>query len=602
MVRPAKEPPLRHISTGYGRTSVTRIIDPYGGGLINLFVPEDGCEQLLVEAKGLPYLQLSDRSVHDLELLAVGAFSPLSRFMGSEDYASVLNDMRLANGMLWPMPITLTAPGVARAWVGRQIALRNARNDLLAVLTVDEVFDWDRLREARLVTGTVDPRHPLVAEMSSWGPLCITGPLRVLHIPRRYDFAALRLTPLELRSRLADMGSSTVIAFQTRNPLHRSHEEMTKRAAAQCSGTLLIHPVIGLTKPGDIDYYTRVRSYRVLVERYYDPSSTVLSLLPLAMRMAGPREALWHAIIRRNYGATHFIIGRDHAGPGADSTGRPFYGPYDAQELLKAYADEIGVTPISFGEIVYLPAEDRYEESHRIPPGAQTLSISGTQVRNEYLAKGRPLPRWFTRRETATFLSRAWPPQHKRGFCVWLTGLSGAGKSSTAEALTALLLECGRQVTLLDGDIVRTHLSKGLGFSREDRDTNIRRIGFVAAEIVRHGGAVIAAAVSPYRATRNDCRNMIGPDYVLEIFVDTPFEICRQRDTKGLYERALRHELTGVTGVDDPYEAPVAPDMVLTTTDHTIEENARRIVGLLAERGFVRTDEVLEAEENPPLK
>jgi sulfate adenylyltransferase len=379
-----------------------------------------------------------------------------------------------------------------------------------------------------------------------------------------------------------------VVAFQTRNPLHRSHEELTKRAMTKTGGTLLLHPVVGLTKPGDVDHVTRVRTYEALVKKYYDPRRTLLSLLPLAMRMAGPREALWHALIRRNYGATHFIVGRDHAGPGKDSAGKPFFGPYQAQELALAHAQEMGIEILAFGELVYLPDEDRYEEAERVPPQARTLSISGSQVREEYLAQGRPLPEWFTRPEIASILAEAAPPRHKQGFCVWLTGLSGAGKSATAEAVTALLLERGRQVTLLDGDVVRTHLSKGLGFSREDRDTNIRRIGFVAAEVTRHGGVAVCAAVSPYRAARSECRGMVGEERFLEVFVDTPLEVCEARDSKGLYAKARRGELPAFTGISDPYEPPLAADLVLETEVCSPLDNAKRILTELERRGFVQ--------------
>jgi len=351
--------------------------------------------------------------------------------------------------------------------------------------------------------------------------------------------------------------------------------------------TLPNHPVVGLTKPGDVDHFTRVRTYEALLRNYFDPRRTLLSLLPLAMRMAGPREALWHALIRRNYGATHFVVGRDHAGPGKDSRGKPFFGPEEAQALALAHAAEMGIDILAFGELVYLPEEDRFEEAGRVTPGTKTLSLSGSQVREEYLARGQPLPAWFTRPEVASILAESAPPRHKQGFCVWLTGLSGAGKSATAEALTALLLERGRQVTLLDGDIVRTHLSKGLGFSREDRDTNIRRIGFVAAEVARHGGVAICAAVSPYRAARSECRTMVGEDRFLEVFVDTPIEVCEARDTKGLYAKARRGELPAFTGISDPYEPPLAADLVLETSTSTPEDNARRVVVELERRGFV---------------
>ena len=561
---------------------------PYGGELVNLLAEGREREALLAEANTLPSVQISDRSVHDLELLATGAFSPLRGFMGQADYLGVLKEMRLAGGTLWPIPITLPVADNAPVQAGASVALRNSKNDLLAIMRVAEIYPWDFDREATFIAGKPDPRHPLVAEMAGWGKRYVAGPLHVLNLPRYYDFAELRLTPTQVRARLAELGSPKVVAFQTRNPLHRSHEELTKRAAAQVGGSLIIMPVVGLTKPGDVDHYTRVRVYKALVENHYDRKKTMLSLLPLAMRMAGPREAIWHAIIRRNHGASHFIVGRDHAGPGKDSEGKPFYGPYDAQELAKKHSQEIGMGIIPFQEMVYLPDEDRYEENDKVPAGARTLAISGTQVRDDYLAKGKPLPPWFTRPETAAILAEMSPPQHEQGFCVWFTGLSGAGKSATAEALTSLLLERGRQITVLDGDVVRTHLSKGLGFSREDRDTNIHRIGFVAAEIARHGGAVVCAAVSPYRAARNRCRTMVGADRFIEVFVDTPIEVCEQRDIKGLYAKARRGEVKGFTGVDDPYEPPHNPEVVLDTVKQTVEENARRILGQLVERGFVR--------------
>lgn len=563
------------------------LIQPYGGYLVNLLVTGDERRALLEEAARLPSIQISPRALCDLELLATGAFSPLDRFMGRADYERVLHDMRLADGTLFPLPITLPVDGKALARAGDRVALRDARNELLAVMDVEETFRWDANDEARLALGTTDPRHPLVSEMISWGDTCISGAVRVLRLPRYHDFVDLRRTPAEVRSMLHEMGVERVVAFQTRNPLHRVHEELTRRAAAEVQGALLIHPVVGLTRPGDVDHYSRVRIYRALVERYYDPQRTLLSLLPLAMRMAGPREALWHAIIRRNYGATHFIVGRDHAGPGLDSHGKPFYGPYDAQELVARHAAEIGVTMVPFREYVYLPDADAYVEETAVPPGARTLSISGTQVRDEYLARGTMLPAWFTRPETASILAQSYPPRHRQGFCVWFTGLSGAGKSTIAEVLVTLLLERGRQSTLLDGDVVRTHLSKGLGFSREDRDANILRIGFVASEIARHGGAVICAAISPYRAARNACRKLVGEDRFFEVFVDTPIEVCEQRDTKGMYARARRGEITGFTGIDDPYEPPVTPDVYLTTTTTTPEECAWRIVALLQERGFL---------------
>src|SRR6266581_127942 len=446
------------------------VITPYGGRLVNLVVPEAEAKDLASYAGKLPSLQLSARSLCDLELLAVGAFSPLNRFMGQAGYERVLTEMRLADGTLFPIPITLPATSPAGLERGQDIALRNLQNELIAVMTLEEIYSWDRAREATQVFGSTDERHPLVAEMQTWGNVYVSGRLRVVHLPRHYDFIDLRRTPSDVRDIFARLGYSNIVAFQTRNPIHRAHEELTKRAAAAINGALLIHPVIGMTKPGDIDHYTRVRIYKVLVDTYYDAQRTVLSLLPLAMRMAGPREAFWHAIIRRNYGATHFIVGRDHAGPGADSAGQPFYDPYDAQRLLVAHAEELGIEIVPFRRMVYLPEQDEYRPEDEVPAGSRVLSISGTELRRR-LDQGDELPSWFTPPEVAAELRRSYPPRAERGFTVFLTGLSGSGKSTVAARLRTRLLEhAGRPVSLLDGDIVRRHLSPDLGFSREDRD------------------------------------------------------------------------------------------------------------------------------------
>jgi sulfate adenylyltransferase len=562
------------------------LISPYGGRLINLIVDNEEREELLARSNKLPSVQISARSLCDLELLATGGFSPLDRFMGKADYERVLTEMRLKDGTLFAIPVTLPLEESALPTFGEAITLCDARNNTLAVMQIEEVFHYDAMREARLVLGTTDPKHPLVSEMVRWGKVCVSGELKVINLPAYYDFIELRRTPAEVRGSLEQMGFANVVAFQTRNPMHRIHEELTKRAAEEVGGSLLIHPVVGLTKPGDVDHYTRVRVYRALAENYYDPQRTLLSLFPLAMRMAGPREALWHAIIRRNYGANHLIIGRDHAGPGNDSQGKPFYGPYEAQTMMAQYSREIGVKPVEFKELVFLADEERYEEVNKVPEGARIFSISGTQVREDYLAKGQLLPEWFTRKETAEILQQMYPPRHKQGACIWFTGLSGSGKSTTAEILTSLLLERGRQATLLDGDVVRTHLSKGLGFTREDRDTNILRIGFVAGEIARHGGTVICAAISPYRATRNEARRMVGENFI-EVFVDTPIEVCEQRDIKGLYARARRGQITGFTGVDDPYEEPVNPEIILDTVNFDAGTNARKIITYMEQLGLV---------------
>jgi sulfate adenylyltransferase len=571
----------------------TKIIEPWGGKLVDLTVSEELVPEALERAKELAAVRLSERALCDLELLACGAFSPLDRFMGGADYSRVLEDMRLANGYIFPIPITLPVSPDDPIKLDDEVALVDSKNETVATMMIEEIYEWDLPRAAHEVFGTNDDRHPLVAEMHRWGKQNISGRLKVLRPPVHFDFRELRLTPAQTRQRLEASAFENIVAFQTRNPLHRAHEDMTKRAIEQVNGLLLLHPVVGMTKPGDLDHFTRVRTYKALAEHYYDSDRILLSLLQLAMRLAGPREALWHALIRRNYGANHMIIGRDHASPGKDSQGNPFYAPYAAQELVQQCEAELGVKVIPFGEFVYLPEEDRYEDSRVLKEAVTANRISGTQVRQSFREGNVNLPSWFTRPEIAALIAEKHPPRHKQGFCIWFTGLSAAGKSTTAEILTALLQEHGRQVTILDGDIVRTHLSRGLGFSKDDRDVNIRRIGFVAGEIVRHHGAVVCAAVSPYRATRNDVRNMVGADRFVEVFVDTPLNECERRDTKGFYAKARKGEIQNFTGINDPYEPPLSPELVIETVGSTAEQNARLILDYLRERGWIQKENEL---------
>lgn len=563
------------------------LIAPYGGRLVNLFTAGREREELYEKAVTLPSVQLSVRAQCDLELLATGAFSPLTSFMGEADYRSVLENMRLKDGTLFPIPVTLPVSDEVELKPGSEVALRSVKYELLAIMKVSEIYGWDLAKEAEAVAGTRETSHPLVAEMYSWGSRYIAGRISVLSLPQSYDFKELRLTPAEVREKLAELNNANVVAFQTRNPMHRAHEELTKRAADKTGGTLLIHPVVGKTKPGDVDHYTRVRCYKALFDNYYDKASTVLSLLPLAMRMAGPREALWHAIIRRNFGANHFIVGRDHASPGSDADGKPFYDPYEAQKLVGRHSRELGVHMQASGELVYSPETQRYEEAEKINGNQRTLAISGTQVRKDYLNKGQLLPAWYSRKEVAEILAGVYPPKNKRGFCIWFTGLSGSGKSTIAEVVIDLLAEYGRQISILDGDVVRTHLTKGLGFSKEDRDTNIRRIGFVASEIVKHNGAVICAAISPYQTTRDEVREMVGDDKFILVHVNTPLEVCEERDTKGLYAKARKGEIKGFTGIDDPYETPVNPNLTLETSKNSPEKNAQQIIDYLCDKGFL---------------
>ena len=567
-------------------------IAPYGGTLVNLVAAEEERSELSRRAATLISLQLSPRALCDLELLANGAFSPLDRFMGKADAERVAAEMRLADGTLFPIPITLSTndPGLIAA---KEIALRNPHSKLIGWMQIEEVYEWNHLEEARQVFGTTDDQHPLVAEIRTWGRYRLSGTLRLLELPTHIDFPSLRRTPLEVRALLAKMAEGKlkhappVIAFEPRGPIHRAQEEMTRRAAQAIEGNLLIQPTVGLVRPGDIGHYTRIRTYKALVD-HYDPDGTVLNLVPLASRTAGPREALWHAIVQRNFGASHLLID-------FDATGKPFYEAAATRALMDRHSAELGVQVMPFGEMVYLPDDDRYALSTNVPAGVQTLSLSEEAVRDEYLARGRPLPAWFTRKETAAILADSYPPRDRQGFCIWFTGLPSSGKSTVAEALIVMLMEHGRQVTMLDGDVVRTHLSKGLSFSREDRDTNILRVGFVASEIVRHNGAVICAAVSPYRHTRNQVRALLNDtsrgDAFIEVFIDTPVEECERRDVKGFYAQAREGKIKGFTGVDDPYEPPLSPEVHLSTTGVTAAQNAARIVEFLESRGLLRGED-----------
>jgi sulfate adenylyltransferase len=561
-------------------TKTSPLIAPYGGKLVDLTVPAEALDERVAYASQLPSIQIPPRSVCDLELLATGAFSPLDRFMGQEDHQCVLDEIHLADGHIFPVPITLAVEASPDLHLGQDIALRNNEYELLAIMTIDEIYEWDRTEVAEKVFGTQDLHHPLVAELQGWGALNISGRLQVLHLPRHYDFQDLWLTPAQTRAKLAGMKRQNVVAFQPHSSWQRVDQSLTEQAIKAVDGTLLLHPAVGLTKLGDVDYYTRIRNYKVLAERYHTPSQILLALLPLATRMAGPREALWHALIRRNYGANHMMVSRDHASPGNASENTTFYGPDDAQELVEKYSQELGVKMV--------PEPERYENVSSVSEGPSTASISNTRISAKYPTNGHTLPDWYTRREVAKLLTQTYLPRHRQGVCIWFTGLSGAGKSTTAETLTWLLLEHGRQVTVLDGDVVRTHLSKGLGYSKEDRDTNVRRIGFVASELVRHGGVVICAVVSPYRAARNQVRNMMAKDQFVEVFVNTSLEVCEARDVKGMYAKARRGELKGFTGIDDPYEAPDHPEITVDTVNYTPQDNANFIIDYLIEQGFVR--------------
>jgi sulfate adenylyltransferase len=564
---------------------------PHGGELVNLYAAPERVEELQVASRDWPSWDLTARQLCDLELLMSGGFSPLRGFLTRKDYESVCCDMRLDDGSLWPIPITLDVSEELAATLkpgSSTVALRDPEGVMLAILHVTDVWKPDRAAEADMVFRTTSTAHPGTAFLLQKSqPWYVGGRIEGVRSPAHYDFRSLRLTPAELRAEFVRLGWRRIVAFQTRNPMHRAHQELTLRAAKKVEANLLINPSVGMTRPGDVEYYVRVRCYEALLHRY--PKDTAkLSLLPLAMRMGGPREAVWHAIIRKNHGCSHFIVGRDHAGPGNDENGKPFYGPYEAQELLRKYQDEIGVTMVPFQMMVYLEDQDRYVPDDEVPAGARVLNISGTELRRR-LNEGREIPSWFTFPEVVSELKRSYPPRHKQGFTVFFTGLSGSGKSTIANVLRTKFLEIGgRPVTLLDGDIVRKHLSSELGFSKEHRDINIRRIGYVASEITKNGGIAICAPIAPYDAVRKEVRAMIQPHggFVL-VCLSTSLEVCEQRDRKGLYAKARAGLVKEFTGVSDPYEMPADAELTIDTSELSPEEAAQEILLRLERQGFI---------------
>ncbi|WP_370515217.1 bifunctional sulfate adenylyltransferase/adenylylsulfate kinase [Paracoccus sp. S-4012] len=555
-----------------------------------LYVSPDSAQKLKVQAGSMPSWDLTPRQVCDLELLMNGGFNPLKGFLGREDYEGVVENMRLADGTLWPMPITLDVSEAFAEKIeeGTDIALRDAEGVILAILSVTDKWTPDKSNEAAKVFGADDLAHPSVNYLHhSAGPVYLGGPVTGLQPPMHYDFRGRRDTPNEMRALFRKLGWRRVVAFQTRNPLHRAHQELTFRAAREAQANLLIHPVVGLTKPGDVDHFTRVRCYEAVLDKY-PSSTTTLSLLNLAMRMAGPREAVWHGLIRKNHGCTHFIVGRDHAGPGKNSQGEDFYGPYDAQDLFREHEAEIGLEMVDFKHMVYVQERAQYEPADEIEEGVTVLNISGTELRRR-LREGLEIPEWFSFPEVVGELRRTSPPRSQQGFTVFFTGLSGSGKSTIANALMVKLMEMGgRPVTLLDGDVVRKHLSSELGFSKEHRDINIKRIGYVASEITKNGGIAICAPIAPYTATRRSVREMIEQyGAFVEIHVATSLEECERRDRKGLYKLAREGKIKEFTGISDPYEEPKTPELRVDTEGVDVDNAAHQVLLKLEGMGLI---------------
>ena len=556
-----------------------------------LYVSNESAQKLKHDAGALPSWDMTARQLCDLELLMNGGFHPLKGFMTEADYDGVVENMRMKDGSLWPMPINLDVSEAFAEKVepGQDIALRDAEGVILAILSVTDKWVPNKSREAEGVYGADDLAHPAVNYLHNQaGKVYLGGPITGLQPPIHYDFRGRRDTPNELRAQFRKLGWNKVVAFQTRNPLHRAHQELTFRAAREAQANLLIHPVVGMTKPGDVDHFTRVRCYEAVLDKY-PQATTTMSLLNLAMRMAGPREAVWHGLIRRNHGCTHFIVGRDHAGPGKNSAGKDFYGPYDAQELFKKHQDEIGVIMVDFKHMVYVQEKAQYYPANEIPEGSTVLDISGTELRRR-LREGLDIPEWFSFPEVVTQLRRTSPARDKQGFTVFFTGLSGSGKSTIANALMVKLMEMGgRPVTLLDGDVVRKHLSSELGFSKEHRDINIKRIGYVASEITKNGGIAICAPIAPYTATRRAVREMIETyGAFIEVHVATSVEECERRDRKGLYKLAREGKIKEFTGISDPYEAPTQAELVIETENTEVDNCAHQVILKLESMGLIR--------------
>ena len=565
--------------------------EPHGGVLKELYLGESAAEEEKLKAQDYKSWDLTERQLCDIELILNGAFSPLEGFLTRQEYENVLEKMRLPSGLLWPIPITLDVdPKFAEGIIEREtIVLCDREGVIIATMEIQDIWTPDKALEAVAVFGTGDVAHPGVDYLINHAyEVYIGGKLRGVEPCIHYDFKLLRDSPSELRGRFRKLGWRKVVAFQIRNPMHRAHQELTFRAARESEANLLIHPAVGMTKPDHVDHYARVRCYEHILKKYPEQTST-LSILNLAMRMAGPKEALWDGIIRKNFGCTHFIVGRDHAGPGKTPDGESFYPPYEAQELFGKYEKELEISMVPFQQMVYVEDKAQYLPLNETTPDMKVRTITGTEFQRR-LRQGLDIPEWYSFPEIIEELRKIYPPRHKQGFTVFFTGLSGAGKSTIANALLVKLLENGnRGVTLLDGDIVRKNLSSELGFSKKDRDLNILRTGFVAAEITKNGGVAICAAIAPYRATRQKVRETIeGIGGFIEVHVSTPLEVCERRDRKGLYAKARAGVIKGYTGIDDPYEEPEHPEIVVDAQTLSPELAAHRILVKLESMGFIR--------------
>lgn len=569
---------------------MNRPLPKHCGSPPTLLVDDERAEALKAESLDLPSITLGQRQLCDLELLLNGGFSPLTGFMDEATYESVLERLRLPDASVWPVPVTLDVDEAVAETLepGARVALRDGEGFMLAVLVVDACWKADKDREAESVYGTRSFRHPGVRHLHNQiGTHYVGGKVEGIQLPTHYDYEELRHTPEELRALFAKLGWRRVIAFHTSRPMHRLAHEITMKAAKAAEGHILINPVVGITKPQDFLYFARVKCYQAILE-HFPHGLAALSLLPLAARAAGPREALWHAVVRRSYGCTHLIVGSDHASPSESANDDPFYPPYAAQELIEEYQDELSLTMLAFRRHVYAPDRRRFVPGESEPDVHESADLGDRDLARR-LEHGEAIPAWFSFPSVLRVLRRIHPPRRQQGLTLFFTGLSGSGKSTLASILYGKFIEDGRRpATLLDGDIVRRNLSSELGFSRAHRDLNVRRIGFVASEITKNAGVAICAPIAPYASTRQAVREMVE-EYgaMIEVHVSTSLEVCEARDRKGLYARARRGLIKEFTGISDPYEVPEGPEVRIDTSDLTPAEAAQVIYLYLLREGYL---------------
>lgn len=565
-------------------------INPHGGALKNLIVGPDRAAVLKEVALKLPDITLEDNHMCDLELIATGAFSPLEGFMVRADYESVMDRMRLQDDTLWPIPICLDISETkARSLeAGQSVALRDLEGFLLAILHIEDIWPVDKSKEINSIYPKGEKNHPGIAHLEAETKgFYVGGKIEVVNLPLHYDFKQLRFSPEEIRREFRKLGWRRVVGFQTSRVIHRPQFELTLEAMRRAKANILLLPIVGVARTEDFDYYTRVRCYREVL-RQYPPETNLLSLLPHFMRYAGPREAILNAIVAKNYGCTHFVVGHMHA---AHTNQQKKGGSRSKQaetKLINDVSEDLGVKILHFKEMVYLPFEDEHRLKDKVPKSAKTISMNGNDIRNRILS-GRKVPGWASFPEVLDELRKTYPPPSAQGFTVFLTGLSGAGKSTIARVVFSKMLEIGkRPVTLLDGDIVRQNLSSELSFSKEHRDINVRRIGFVASEITKNRGIAICAPIAPYENTRSEIRRAIETHGgFIEIHVATPLQECEKRDRKGMYAKARAGLIKGYTGIDDPYEVPKAPELCIDTTNITPDEAVQEILLYLGQKGYI---------------